>query len=243
MTNPLISVIIPTFNRFDSLLHAVTSVVEQTYKNIEIIIVNDCSTDEKYYKFNFSEKFGQNLKIIHMKTNTKNIFGYPCAGMVRNIGIKNSQGDFIAFLDDDDYWFPEKLEKQLKEIKNIKCEMSCTEGVVGDGLYNKNINYKKYNSEHCIDKIVEFYKNKYNGGTKFLNLLQKKKFPRVWNLEFIAVHNCCICSSILIKKNILEKTNLFKHLPNGEEDWELWLRLLRYTNCIYIDEPCLFYNS
>ena len=62
-----VSVIIPTYNRFTSLLNAVNSVINQTYQNIEIIIVNDCSTEKEYYEYNFDN----NVNIIHLTQNSK----------------------------------------------------------------------------------------------------------------------------------------------------------------------------
>ena len=65
-----VSVIIPTYNRFKYLLNAIESVVNQTHKDIEVIVVNDCSTEEEYYSFDFNSKFGEKLRIIHLDKNT-----------------------------------------------------------------------------------------------------------------------------------------------------------------------------
>ena len=141
-----VSVIIPTYNRFKSLLNAVNSVINQTYQNIEIIIVNDCSTEKEYYEYNF----GNNINIIHLTQNSKEKFGIGSAGYTRNEGIKQSSGQYIAFLDDDDSWFPEKLDLQINAMKQTGCKMSCTDGLIGhDIIYNNqnNINYRKYNAE------------------------------------------------------------------------------------------------
>ena len=105
MENDLVSVIIPTFNRFSYLLNTIESVKNQTYKNLEIIVVNDKSTETEYYNYDWDSN---NIKIIHLDSNTKQIFGYACAGYVRNKGIEKSSGKYIAFCDDDDIWFPKK---------------------------------------------------------------------------------------------------------------------------------------
>ena len=68
----IVSVIIPTFNRFNYLLNTIKSVKEQTYNNIEIIVVNDCSNEKEYYEYNWKEN---NINIIHLETNSKNLFG------------------------------------------------------------------------------------------------------------------------------------------------------------------------
>ena len=97
-----VSVIIPTYNRFKYLLNTIKSVKAQTYLNIEIIVVNDKSIQKEYYDYDWESN---NIKIIHLEKNSKEIFGYACAGFVRNKGIELSSGKYIAFCDDDDIWF------------------------------------------------------------------------------------------------------------------------------------------
>ncbi len=98
-----VSVVIPTFNRSVSLIRAINSVNEQTFKADEIIVVDDCST------FSISELLTEysNIKIIR---NYKNLG----ASESRNTGANQSICDYVAFLDSDDAWHPYKLEKQIK---------------------------------------------------------------------------------------------------------------------------------
>ena len=101
-----VSVIIPTYNRFTYLLNAIKSIKAQTYKNIEIIVVNDCSTEKEYYNYSWDTA---NVKIIHLPTQSKTIFNHSAPGYVRNKGGELATGKYIAFCDDDDYWFPDKI--------------------------------------------------------------------------------------------------------------------------------------
>lgn len=103
--NPLVSVIIPTYNRANSLERAIKSVINQTYKNLEIIVVDDNSTDntEEIVK-SFSD---DRIKYVRH-------FQNKGSSSARNTGIKNSQGEFIAFLDSDDEYLPEKIEKSIQ---------------------------------------------------------------------------------------------------------------------------------
>ncbi len=113
MTNPLVSVIIPTYNRPDFLDEAILSVVCQTYKNIEILVIDDGSSIN--YAESICEKYS-NCKYLH-KING----GLSSA---RNYGIANANGELIAFLDDDDFWLKTKIEKQVKillENSDIDC--------------------------------------------------------------------------------------------------------------------------
>jgi len=110
-TITMISVIIPTYNRAKIVREAVESVLPQTYRNFEIIVVDDGSTDDTYEVL---ENYIREKKIVyHYQKNS----GVACA---RNQGIKLSQGDYIAFLDSDDLWVPNKLERQMKLFeKNV----------------------------------------------------------------------------------------------------------------------------
>ena len=111
-----VSVIIPSYNRFRYLFNTIKSIKNQTYKNIEIIVVNDASTEKEYYNYNWED-----IKIIHLPINSKQKFGFACAGgYQRNFGIKIANGYYIAFCDDDDIWLPNKIKIQLNEMKRTK---------------------------------------------------------------------------------------------------------------------------
>jgi glycosyltransferase involved in cell wall biosynthesis len=221
----LVSVIIPTYNRFTYLMNTISSIQNQTYKNIEIIVVNDCSTQKEYYEYEW-----KNIIIIHLPQNSKKLFGYACAGYVRNQGIQKATGKYIAFCDDDDIWFPNKLELQINAMKNTNCKMSSTDGFIGHGIYDKNKNYKKYLSEHYYNILKQIYKN-------------EELLPDIWTLKFLKIYNCVICSSVVIEKEILDKIENFKNIKNGREDYDCWLRALKYCNCVYVKEPCFYYDS
>ena len=227
----MVSVVIPTYNRFKYLLNSINSVKSQTYKNIEIIVVNDKSIQKEYYEYDFKSI---NVKIIHLEKNTKEIFGYPCAGYVRNMGIKESRGKYIAFLDDDDIWFSEKIEKQIKIMKETGCKMSSTEGIIGRGEYNQSQPYEKYNSECHFDVIKNIY---------LRNRINFTDYPNIWTYPFLKIHNCVITSSVLMEKELLEKINNFNSLNNGREDYDCWMRALKYTSCAYIKDVCFYYDA
>jgi glycosyltransferase involved in cell wall biosynthesis len=112
MSNPEISVVIPSHNASQTIQRALKSVAIQTYSNYEIVIVDDGSTDNtKGMVSKFSEEFDS----IQVKYITQSNLGPSSA---RNNGVQNSQGDFIAFLDADDEWHKNKLEMQIKIIKD-----------------------------------------------------------------------------------------------------------------------------
>ena len=229
----LVSVIIPTYNRFHYLLDTIKSVKEQTYTNTEIIVINDCSTQEEYYTYDFKS---QNVHIIHLKENTRKIYPYPCAGHVRNEGIKVAKGKYVAFCDDDDIWYPEKLEKQIAAMKKIYTKMSCTDGHIGNGRYNPSQTYKLYLQEFYYDYIKRIYEKAYSN-------FVKNGFPYIFDLASINIHNCIICSSVVVEKELLDSVDRMPLLRNGEEDIGCWKRLLKHTGCYFVSDPCVYYDN
>lgn len=111
MTNPLVSCVIPTHNRVDLLPRALESVLNQTYANIEVIVVSDGSTDNTNEIMNLYCESDKRIKFI-------NYFPARGGNIARNTGIEKSNGEYIAFLDDDDEWMPDKIEKQIRMMKD-----------------------------------------------------------------------------------------------------------------------------
>lgn len=227
-----VSVIIPTFNRFRYLLNTINSVKNQTYKNLEIIVINDRSTQKEYYRYDW-KKAG--VIILHLDKNSKEMFGFGCAAHVRNKGIEIATGDYIAFCDDDDIWFPNKIELQLNAMKNTNCEMSSTDGLFGMGVYNPKQHYLKFNAEQHYNFIANTYLAKNSN-------LFSDGFPQIWTLEFLKINNCMICSSVIVKKTILTKINGMRYIKDGE-DYDCWLRALEHTNSVYVPEVCFYYDA
>jgi glycosyltransferase involved in cell wall biosynthesis len=227
----LVSVIIPTFNRFQYLLNTIKSIQAQTYKAVEIIVVNDCSTEKAYYENDWT-----GIKIIHLEKNSKEIFGFACGGHVRNKGIKQATGKYIAFCDDDDIWFPSKLELQINAMNRTGVKMSSTDGFIGKGFYNPFLSYKRYIGEHFFELLQHIHRMK---GSNFL----ENGFPEIWTEAFLSIHNCMITSSVVIEKIVLEKINNMKCVPNGKEDYDCWLRAMKYTNSVYVNEVCFYYDN
>lgn len=213
----LVSVIIPTYNRFKYLLNTIKSIRNQTYKNIEIIVVNDFSTEIEYYSHNFN-----NILFIHMQDCSKKTYGDNNIGYLRNIGINVAKGKYISFCDDDTIWFPNKLELQIREMKETKCKISFTDGLVGDDIYNSENIYIK-NSEK-YNKIED-------------------DIPKIWNLKFLEIYKFIVCSSVLVEKEILNKINNLKNIKNGDNNNDCWLSVLKYTDILYVKDICFYIDN
>ena len=131
MVSPSISVVIPTYNRAHCLSRAIRSVLNQSYKDFEVIVVDDCSTDE-------TESVVRNFKddrIIYVRQGQR--LGAACA---RNEGIRKARGEFIAFQDSDDEWLPEKLHRQMDIFRKRGAEV----GVVYSAVWYVDGQKKTY---------------------------------------------------------------------------------------------------
>jgi len=117
----LVSVIIPTYNNINNLFRAVDSVVDQTFKDFEIIIIDNCSTQREYNLLEFPEP---NITVIKLSEKL-NESSY-CQGLIKNIGIEKATGKYIAFLDDNYWWHPDKLKTQINFMESHNLKMCCT---------------------------------------------------------------------------------------------------------------------
>jgi glycosyltransferase involved in cell wall biosynthesis len=132
LPNELISCIITTFNRPDLAQNAIDSVLQQTYKNIELIVVDDCSTisyDSVIAKYKSDD-------IVTFSRNEQNM-GLSAS---RNNGIERSNGNYIAFLDDDDIWLPNKIESQFEVLHNNSSYVACSSSHI-ESESKKTINH------------------------------------------------------------------------------------------------------
>ena len=154
---PEVSIITPLFNSSNYILDMIKSVKRQTFKNWELIIIDDCSTDNSYEKI----RKIKDRKITYIK-NKKNIG----AGLSRNIGTKIAKGRYITFIDSDDLWHKNYLLKALHFIKNKNCKFVFTSyywmSEKGDvkGLFNvpEFVDYKyilKSNPISCLTRMYD----------------------------------------------------------------------------------------
>ncbi len=204
----MVSAIITTYKRPPEMVkRASKSVLNQTYKDIELIIVDD--SPETYEQRNavcdMALSLGERVKYIKHEKNMG-----ACAA--RNTGIKNAKGEFIAFLDDDDEWLPEKIEKQL-------CVMKKNDSValVYCGRY---VYYTEKNITKCPK--VEFYKGNIYDKLILKNFIGSTSFP-------------------LLRKSAIEKLGGFDVQMPAAQDFELWLRIAKAYEIDYVETPLVRY--
>ncbi|WP_295799415.1 glycosyltransferase [Mucilaginibacter sp.] len=207
MTEPLVSVIMPAFNAGQFIAEAVDSVIKQTFTGWELIIVNDGSTDDTQA---IAERYvAGDARIRLVKQQNKKL------SAARNTGIANAKGEWVAFLDADDFWVAGKLEKQLVAAGKYPAA-----GVVfSDGFtyYNNDVKTAQpYGTIAGYFAPADIYKLEYQG-------------------NYIPV------LSVLVKKKELDTVGLQDEKLRACEDWDYWLRLALQGVGFYGMEEKLFY--
>ncbi len=146
----LVSVIIPTYNSEKYIEKTVSSALSQTYVNLEIIIVDDCSRDNTREVIKSISNVDSRVRYVFQDTNQG-------AAVARNVGIRNARGRFIAFLDSDDIWLPDKVEKQMLALRNGHPFVFCAYDFV-DGEGNHIGNKSKIKSKVSYkDELTKTY--------------------------------------------------------------------------------------
>lgn len=205
MKKPLISIVIPAYNAEKYIAETLDSVMHQTYRNFEVILVNDNSTDCTEEMMNEYAKKDDRIQIYR---NDKN----GGVAYSRNLGVSKAKGDWIAFLDSDDRWREDKLQKQVDLL------------LKEDGkpiiLYTAS-SFVDENNE-MSDYVLEV--------------------PLMIGYKELLKQNVISCSSVLIKKEVVESMKMEK--DEVHEDFLLWLKVLKtYQACAYgINEPLLIYR-
>ncbi|OAG28326.1 glycosyltransferase family 2 protein [Thermodesulfatator autotrophicus] len=192
---PLVSVIIPTYNRKAFLKEAIESVLAQSFKNFELIVVDDGSTDDTPY-------LATRYHIRYVRKQKRQ--GVSAA---RNTGIRLAKGSFIAFLDSDDLWLPEKLAKQI-------------------------VFFKK-NPEAVAVQTEEIWIRR----GKRVNPRQRHKKPSGYFFDRALELCLISPSGVMLKREVFDKIGLFDESFPACEDYELWLRLLARYPVFLINEP------
>ena len=119
MSRPLISVIVPVHNAAGYLHRALRSVLRQTLNDFELILVDDCSTDESTKILEYYRERDERVRLFSTATNSG-------PGVARNVGLRNAKGRYIAFLDADDFWIKDKLEQQARCFEDDEVILSYT---------------------------------------------------------------------------------------------------------------------
>lgn len=199
----LVSIITPNYNCGRFIAQTIESVLAQTYSHWEMLIIDDCSTDKSY---EIALKYAVKDNRIKVMRNEKN----SGAAISRNKAIEQAQGEFIAFLDSDDLWMPDKLEKQIAFMRDNNCDFSFTEyehiDEENNSLYQianvtKYLSYKKM-MMHCWPGCLTVMYNQNVTGKVFAEDIKKNNDHALFLRVLKRCHNAMGMKKLLARYRI-----------------------------------------
>lgn len=212
MVDGLVSIIMPTWNAGDYIAEAIQSVIAQTYKKWELLIVDDCSTDHTADAVAFFRD--DRIKYLKNKKNSG-------AALSRNRALRKAQGEWIAFLDSDDLWLSEKLERQIKFMKDKKLAFSYHEYekideaskplnvyVSGPGIVTRRRMYC-YGYPGCLTFMYS---------AKVMGLIQIKNIQK--NNDYAILLQLCKKADCVLLKQNLAKYRVRKNSISHDKLWK-----------------------
>lgn len=201
---PVVSVVIPAYKNAQYVNQALDSVRGQTFGDHETIIVDDCSGEEFVSNYNIAD----DVQLVRHACNRG-----PASA--RNTGIREAKGRYIALLDMDDIWLPEKLEKQVRAMEQ--------DPAVG-------LAYCHYT---LVDECLAPLSNQPR-----LKPITDHSFRRLLKGNVIKS-----CSVVLVRREALDRCGVFDEQITGADDWDLWIRIARHFR-IYMDSlPLTLYRT
>lgn len=204
MANPKVSVIMPVFNGERFIAEAIESILQQTYRNFELILINDCGMDGSMDIARAYGKLDDRIRIINNDCNHGIAYS-------RNVGLARSRGKYIAIMDDDDYAFNYRLEKQVAFLEN-----NPEYDVVGG-------------KAQWIDEQGNIIKPE-------VNVLKDAKKIKTMFLFFNIFNN----SEVMFRKSVIEENGIkYEDGLLGMEDFKFWIRVSKIAAMTNLDELIL----
>jgi GT2 family glycosyltransferase/Flp pilus assembly protein TadD len=197
---PLVSVIVPTYNRPDMLVETLRSILNQTYSNYEIIIVNDAGVDVENV-VTFLNQAGRMTYVRHGRN-----LGLAAA---RNTGIKMAKGKYIAYLDDDDLYYPDHLETLLQFLESSEYKVAYTDAC--------RAHQKKVNGRYAVVK-------------------QDVPYSFDFDDDRILLENFVPVLCFMHEKSCLDEVGCFDEGLTTLEDWDMWIRMSRKFKFAHIQK-------
>jgi glycosyltransferase involved in cell wall biosynthesis/radical SAM superfamily enzyme YgiQ (UPF0313 family) len=195
---PLVSVIVPTHNRQEMLATAISSILSQTMRSFEIIVINDAGTDVLPVLQKFEGK--GNIRYIAHETNR----GLAAA---RNTGIQAARGKYIAYLDDDDTFYPNHLETLTNFLESNDCRVAYTDA-------NRALQQKTDDG--------------------FVTVKREVIYSRDFDYDAILFVNFIPVLCIMHEKDCLSRSGMFDESLSRHEDWDLWIRMSRHERFAHL---------
>lgn len=211
---PLVSVIVPTYNGESVLGDALESILGQTYRNMEVIVVDDASTDatrEKILSYHDSR-----IKPIFLEKNR-----HICNS--GNVGFENASGKYIALIGHDDMWRADKLEKQISFLEEHPSYGLCFTGTNIINEHGHITNLQNINFYTALN-------NDNLGATR-------------WSRKLIVGGNSFCAPSACIRSEVLRKTGYYRYALVQLQDYDLWIRMLSQAEVYLLQERVTYYRK
>ena len=198
--HPVVSIIIPCYNAASFIADAINSVLGQTYNSFEIILINDGSTDNTMEVLN---KFSHDNRLIYYCQTNEGL------SAARNKGVELAKGEYIALLDADDIWLPQKLAQQMM----------------------------LFSSDPAVDMVFTDFATFDSTGVVASSKLPDKGVELVTYSELFARNNFIYPSTVMIRKSIFSECGGFDTALRSIEDYDMWLRIARRHKIACIPAP------
>jgi len=197
MIDGLVSVVIPTYNRSALLHDSIKTVLDQTYNNIQIIVVDDGSTDDTS-----DVAYKLRDKIVYLKQANSG------PGAARNAGIRKAKGEYVAFIDSDDLWREDKIERQVEFMReNPEYALCCTD-------------FREITPEKIIHKSI------------LENMIVKDGYV----FEHLLKNQFVKTSTVMVRSKVFKQSGFFHEKLRAFEDRYLWLNIARENKIHFIPE-------
>ena len=214
MSSPLVSVVIPAYNSGRYIAEAIDSVLRQDYPALEILVIDDGSTD------NTSEvvaRYGDRVRLLAQVNQG--------SAAARNHGIRHANGKYIAFLDADDAWWSHKIRYQIDALMQSGYKMA----------YSRFIRWYEDVNGHFSDPETEFL-SRQNPNVSDDKLVTGSPYAEL-------LLDCIVwTSTVIVEKAELEGVGLFDEYLRKGQDYDVWLRLSRRINMLGLEQPTALYR-
>jgi len=214
--DPLVSVIMPAFNHELYIGEALQSVAVQTHPNIELIVINDGSTDRtgEIIEEHIRKSGGRNIRYVSKRNEG------VCKTL--NAGLKMAGGDYVAFLASDDVWLPDRLARQIEFMEgNRDIGMVFADAWFIDGSTRTDARWSDYKP-----RLRELFKNGVQNADLYTRLLAQPLVPAL---------------TVLVRRSVLLDVGFFDE-KLAYEDHDLWLRIAMKYPLGYLDRPLAYYR-
>jgi len=202
-SSPRVSVVIPAYNAAATLSETLASVFAQTFTDYEVVVVDDGSTDSTREVL---ARYHDRVRVL-----SKMNEGKPAS--TRNLGVRNARGDYVAFLDADDRWRPEKLELQVAVL-----DQNPAVGLVYTGAVVIDAEGRELKVRSCSPEA-------------------RGRIDRL-----LSVRNVMVGSSVVARRRAIEEAGGFDENLTSIENWDLWVRIARRWSVEFVDQPLTLYR-